>query len=312
LRYLVTGGAGAIGSVLVKRLLDKNAKVTVFDDFSSGHFSFLEDVKNAIRLIKGNILDRAAVESSVKGQDYVYHLAANPGVAAALKTTDLDLRIGVLGTYNVLEAMRVSGVRNIGFSSSSTVYGEAEVIPTPEDYGTLRPISLYGASKLACEAFISAFVHCFGFRAWIYRFANVVGGTMTHGALWDFLWKLKRDPSMLEILGDGNQSKSYLWVEDCVDAMLLCEGQAGSDFNVFNIGTEGWTAARRVAEILIEELGLSNVELRFTGGNRGWTGDVPRMMLHIGRVKRLGWSPRYGSDEAVRIAARHLKKRYWK
>ncbi|MEM2205076.1 MAG: GDP-mannose 4,6-dehydratase, partial [Candidatus Hadarchaeales archaeon] len=216
-----------------------------------------------------------------------------------------DLKQNVLATFNLLEAMRACGVKRIAFSSSSTVYGEARTLPTPEDYGPLLPISLYGASKLAAEGLISAYCHTFGFRAWIFRFANIVGPRQTHGVILDFIQKLRKNPEELEILGDGNQNKSYLWVEDCVEAMLLAVERSTENPAIFNLGNTDRTTVRRVAEIVCEEMGLQP-RFRFTGGRRGWVGDVPEMLLDIAKICSLGWRPRYSSEEAVRRTVRVL------
>jgi len=212
-------------------------------------------------------------------------------------------RNNILATYRLLEAMRKAGIERIIFTSTSTVYGEASIIPTPEDYPP-HPISLYGASKLACEALIESYCHTFDMQAWIYRFANVIGRRSTHGVIYDFIMKLNRNPEELEILGNGEQNKSYIYITDCIEAMLA---GLGSDerVNIFNIGSEDQVKVRRIAEIVSEELGLSP-RFRFTGGDRGWKGDVPVMLLSIEKLKKLGWRPRYSSEEAVRMAVRDL------
>ncbi len=307
MRILVTGGAGFIGSHLVERLLKEGHEVTVYDNLSWGKEAFLKDhlgEKN-FRFIRGDLLDPPSLLEAVRGQELVHHLAANPDIRKGAEETDLDLRQNVLATFNLLEAMRSCGVKQLAFSSSSTVYGEARTLPTPEDYGPLIPISLYGASKLAAEGLISAYCHTFGFRAWIFRFANIVGPRQTHGVILDFIEKLRRDPEELEILGDGSQNKSYLWVEDCVEAMLLAVERSGENPAILNLGNEDRTTVRKVAEIVCEEMGL-RPRFRFTGGGRGWVGDVPEMFLDITRIRSLGWKPRYSSEEAVRKAVRAL------
>jgi UDP-glucose 4-epimerase len=202
--------------------------------------------------------------------------------------------------------MRLAGVRQVIFASSSAVYGEAEVIPTPEDYGPLLPISFYGASKLACEGLVTAFQHNAGIQSWIYRFANIVGEHGTHGVLVDFLRKLRADPAALEILGDGQQAKPYLYVRECVDAMLYGWEHAKEGVNCFNLACDGATSVRAIAEMMCQELGLEGVEFHFTGGSRGWKGDVPQVRLDPGRMAALGWRARLDSDAAVRTAIRAL------
>jgi len=307
MRVLVTGGAGFIGSHLVEELLRKGYQVTVYDNLSSGKEEFLREHlgRKNFKFVKGDLLDFRTLTEVVKGQDLVCHLAANPDIRKGSEQPDLDLKQNTLATFNLLEAMRLSEVRLLSFSSSSTVYGEAKLFPTPEDYGPLLPISLYGAGKLAAEGLISAYCHTFGFRAWIFRFANIVGPKQTHGVIVDFLEKLRRNPNELEILGDGNQTKSYLWVKDCVKGMLLAMERSEGELNVFNLGNVDRITVRRVAEIVCEETGL-RPSFRFTGGRRGWPGDVPEMMLDITRICLLGWRPRYSSEEAVRKTVRIL------
>jgi UDP-glucose 4-epimerase len=212
----------------------------------------------------------------------------------------------VTATYRVLEAMRLHDVPEIVFTSTSTVYGDATVIPTPEDYTPLEPISVYGASKLACEALISAYCHSFGMKGWNFRFANIVGERSGHGVITDFIRKLRANSAELEILGDGKQVKSYLEVHECIAAMLYATGKSRGTVNTFNIGSEDWIDVKTIAEIVIEEMHLSGTKLRFTGGDRGWVGDVPRMQLSLERIKALRWKPQLGSRESIRLAVRDL------
>ena len=307
MRVLVTGGAGFIGSHLVEELLGRGHQVTVYDNLSSGREEFLSRFLEGgrLRLVKGDLLDFPSLKKAMEGQEFVHHLAANPDIRKGPEQTDLDLRHNTVGTFHVLEAMRLSSVRYLSFSSSSTVYGEARTFPTPEGYGPLLPISLYGAGKLAAEGLISAYCHTFGFRAWIFRFANIVGPRQTHGVIVDFIEKLRRNPNELEILGDGSQNKSYLWVKDCVEAMLLAVERSEGGPDVFNLGNTDRLTVRRIAEIVCEEMGF-RPSFRFTGGRRGWVGDVPEMMLDIRRILSLGWRPRYSSEEAVRRTVRAL------
>ena len=238
---LVTGGAGFIGSHLVDRLLEESdvRDVTVLDNFSSGkreHIAYHGDNPN-FHLVEGDLLNPEDLQAALAGKDMVYHLAANPDVKLGEQDTRVHLEQNVLATYSLLESMRISRVRRIAFTSTSTVYGEAAVVPTPEDYGPLLPISLYGASKLACEALISSYCHTFDMQSWLFRFANIVGERGTHGVIVDFIRKLRDNPHELEILGSGKQRKSYLEVKDCVAAMLHCAEQAKEAVNVFNIGS---------------------------------------------------------------------------
>jgi len=307
-RILVTGGAGFIGSNLVDRLLEKGNKVTVFDNLSSGKMEFIEHhLKNPdFSLVKGDLLDPAAIERVCKDIDLVCHVAANPDVKLGASDTKVHLDQNILATYNLLEAMRKGSVKKIAFTSTSTVYGEASVIPTPEDYGPLIPISLYGASKLACEALITSYSHTFDVQAWIFRFANIVGPRSTHGITVDFIKKLKENPRKLEILGDGKQEKSYLHVSECVDAILFAIENSKEEVNIFNIGSEDTISATEIGKVVVEEMGLSDVEFTYTGGSRGWKGDVPRMRLGIEKLKAIGWKPAYTSEKSVRETARVL------
>lgn len=298
---VVTGGAGFIGSHVVDRLSESN-DVIVIDNLSSGREEY---VNRRATLIKADLaydsIERIA--EHIRGAEEVWHIAANPDVRIGAEKPDEIYRNNILATYRLLEAMRVAKVNRIIFTSTSTVYGEARVIPTPEDHPT-HPISLYGASKLACEALVESYCHTFDMQAWIYRFANVIGRRSTHGVIYDFIMKLRRNPKELEILGNGEQNKSYIYISDCVDAMfagLKADGRV----NIFNIGSEDQIKVRRIAEIVCEELGLSP-KFRFTGGERGWKGDVPVMLLSIDRLKKLGWKPKYSSEEAVRMAVKDL------
>ncbi len=308
---LVTGGAGFIGSHLVESLLAEN-KVTVIDNFSSGKREFLAPHHNNpnFRLIEADLLLPGALEKALAGKDMVFHLAANPDVKLGAENTRVHLEQNVLATYNLLEGMRKSGVKKIAFTSTSTVYGEAEKVPTPEDYGPLLPISLYGASKLACEALISSYCHTFEMQSWIYRFANIVGERGTHGVLVDFIRKLRDNPRELEILGSGKQKKSYLEVKDCVQAMLHCAERSDEQVNVFNIGSLDSVDVTGIANIVARQMGLTDVAYRYTGGvdGRGWKGDVRVMQLSIEKIQKLGWMPRGGSALAIEAAVKALLK----
>jgi UDP-glucose 4-epimerase len=308
---LVTGGAGFIGSHLADALLGTN-DVHVLDNFSSGKRDFVEHHMDDRRftLIEGDLLNPADIDEAIKGTDIVFHLAANPDVRLGPKDPWLHIEQNALTTYNLLESMRKNGVKDIAFTSTSTIYGEAKVVPTPEDYGPLCPISLYGASKLACEALISSYCHTFDIRSWIYRFANIVGERSGHGVLFDFINKLKTNPRKLEILGSGEQRKSYLDVHDCVDAMVHCVDNSFEQVNIFNIGSDDYIDVTTIADIVVEKMGLSNVDYRYTGGidGRGWKGDVKVMLLSTDAIARLGWRPRNNSRECIELAVEALLK----
>lgn len=305
----MTGGAGFIGSHLVDRLANEGyEKVTVYDNFSSGREDFIQHHvgKGYFKLVRADLLDGDVIDRELKeGYDVVFHLAAIPDVRLGEKMPEIS-KIDILATYNLLDAMRKRDVKNIVFSSSSTVYGEAPPVPLKEDYGPLLPISVYGAAKLACEALISSFCHTFDMKGWIFRFANVVGSRSTHGVIFDFIKKLRKNPKELEILGNGKQKKSYLYISDCIDGMLFGFERSSDQINLFNLGTEGATEVNDIAKMVVEEMGLKDVKFRYTGGDRGWKGDVPRFQFNIEKIKSLGWKPKYESDEAVRRAIRDL------
>jgi len=306
---LVTGGAGFIGSHLVDRLIELN-RVTVLDNFSSGKMEFIENHSSNpnFSLIEADLLDQEAVEAALEGKDLVFHLAANPDVKIGAEDTWTHLDQNVIATFNLLELMRKMGVAEIAFTSTSTVYGEANVVPTPEDYGPLLPISLYGASKLACEALISAFCHTFDMRSWIFRFANIVGERGTHGVIVDFIKKLENNPEELEILGSGKQRKSYIEVHDCVDAMIFSLVHSRDRVNVFNIGSADSVDVTEIANVVVEKMNLVGVKYRYTGGidGRGWKGDVKTMLLSIEAMEKLGWTPRHNSRQSIEAAVEAL------
>jgi UDP-glucose 4-epimerase len=304
-RFFVTGGAGFIGSHLVSRLLE-SAEVTVYDNLSTSREENIQHNLDSRRLqfIRADLQDFDSLQKAIAGHDIVFHLAANPDVRAGIANTSLDLKMGTLNTYNVLEAMRLNGISKIVFASSSTVYGEAGTRNVAETYGPLLPISLYGASKLACEGFISAFCHLFNMQTWIFRFANVVGEGLSHGVIFDFINKLKKNPSELEILGDGRQQKPYLYVGDCIEGILFGLSHSHEHVNIFNLGTGSSTSVSAIADMVIQAMGLANVKFSYTGGTRGWRGDVPQVRYDTTRMKALGWEPRFSSDEAVRKTIR--------
>ena len=256
------------------------------------------------------MLNPEDLKKALEDCEIVFHLAANPNVKIGAFNTRIDYEQNILATYNLLEALRENDeCKNIVFTSTSTVYGEAEKMPTPEDYGPLKPISLYGASKLACEALISGYSHLFGFKSVICRLANIVGSRSGHGVICDFINKLRNNPKTLEVLGDGTQRKSYLYVKDCVEAMILAAEKSSSQVEIYNIGSEDSVNVAAIAKIVIEEMGLKDVEIRYTGGvdgGRGWKGDVKVMLLDISKIKSLGWKPKLNSAEAVRQAAKDI------
>jgi UDP-glucose 4-epimerase len=298
-KILVTGGAGFIGSHLVDRLVTDGYEVTVFDNLSSGNKKYIESHldKPDFTFLEGDLLDEPVLNKTCSGMDMVYHVAANPDVRLGAQNTKVHFDQNIQATYNLLEAMRKNEVHNLAFTSTSTVYGEATVLPTPENYGPLVPISLYGASKQACEALITSYSHTFDMNCWLFRFANIIGSRSNHGIIFDFINKLRVNPQSLEILGDGKQSKSYLHVSECVKAILFAVENSRDTVNIFNIGSEDTVRATEIGEIVAEEMGFQDVEFTYTGGSRGWKGDVPKMQLGVNKLINLGWKPEIDSGE---------------
>ena len=315
MKVLVTGGAGFIGSHLVDRLMSEGCRVIVVDDLSSGR---VENVKPwlddpSFRFVKDDLKNLGSWVGEFKDVDAVFHYAANPEVRVSVTEPRIHFEENLQATFNVLEACRSFKVPYLVFASTSTVYGDAEVIPTPEDYHPLKPISVYGAVKLACETLIGTYTRLYGLKALILRYANVVGPRMSHGVIIDFIRKLKADSKRLEILGDGSQRKSYLYVEDAVNATLKALDQMiGSDelMEVFNVGSEDWVNVKQIADIIVEAMGLRDVEYVYrpaTDDGRGWLGDVKTMLLDISKIKRgVGWSPRLSSKDSVKLTVQSL------
>lgn len=297
---LVTGAAGFIGSALSKRLAELGCNVVGYDNLSAGRNPMLDSVGGNFNLVNADISDVERIKSAVRDNsiETVFHLAANPDVRIGIKNTRVDLDSGIIGTYNVLEAMKAGGARNIVFTSSSTVYGNVKVQPTPESYGPLMPVSLYGAAKLAAESEIMGYSSLFGFNYMIFRLANVIGPTSGHGIIFDLIEKLKRDPTRLEVLGDGKQKKSYIEIDDCVGAMLhVCSNAESND--IYNIGIEDQITAGEIAEAVRARFS-PKAKIVYTGGQVGWPGDIPNFLLSVDKLKRTGYSFRCRSSrEAV-------------
>jgi UDP-glucose 4-epimerase len=297
----ITGGAGFIGSNLADRLLENGVAVVILDDFSTGRREFVpRDSNAAFRLVEGDVLDMAALEDAFDGCDWVFHLQANADVRRGLDHPRRDLEQNTLATSNVLEAMRVQSVRQIMFASTGSVYGEPETFPTPEDAPFPIQTSLYAASKLAGEALIAAYAAGFGFTGVICRFVSVLGERYTHGHVFDFYRALKRDPTHLRVLGDGRQEKSYLYVQDCISAILLAaahhEGEPAA--HVYNLGTEETLVVDDSVAIITAHLSLAP-EIQHTGGRRGWVGDSPMIRLDTTRIRSLGWRPQLTIEQAL-------------
>jgi UDP-glucose 4-epimerase len=314
-KIFVTGGAGFIGSNLCGFLLERGHRVTAYDNLLLGRKEFLRGFEHNPRFafVEADLLDLDRLRKEIAGHDIVFHMAANSDISYGAKHTDVDLKLGTMATYNVLEAMRLGGIKEIIFASTSAVYGDRpRIVPTPEDYGPLFPISFYGASKLACEALISAFSHNYGIRAWIYRFANILGRNGTHGAAFDFVTRLRRDPARLKVLGDGKQAKPYLHVLDCIEGMWFGYEHANEDINCFNLSVDGATTVGKIAEMVVKETGLKRVKIEYTGGERGWRGDVAQVRLDGKKLAALGWKASRSSDEAVALGVKELVGQYHK
>lgn len=309
---VVTGCAGFIGSNLVDRLLSTGHTVVGVDNFSTGQRRFLDGALShpRFRLCEADLLDLETLERALDGGDLVMHLAANADVRFGTEHPRRDLEQNTIATYNVLEAMRVNGIARIAFSSTGSVYGEAEVIPTPEDAPFPIQTSLYAASKLACEGLISAYCEGFGFQSWIFRFVSILGERYTHGHVIDFYKQLKQHPGRLRVLGNGKQRKSYLHIQDCVDAILLAPRVADSRVNVFNLGVDGFCEVNDSIGWICEALGVAP-ELEYTGGDRGWIGDNPFIFLDTARIRRLGWQPRTSIRDAVVKTVEYLRENEW-
>jgi UDP-glucose 4-epimerase len=301
-RACITGGAGFIGSNLADCLLAQGVEVVVVDDFRTGRREFIADaLANArARLVEGDVLDRRALEDAFEGCDWVFHLQANADVRRGLEHPERDLEQNTIATANVLEAMRAQRVTRIAFSSTGSIYGEPEVFPTPEDAPFPVQTSLYGASKLAGEGLISAYATGYGFTGLIFRFVSILGERYTHGHVFDFFCALKQDPTRLRVLGDGRQEKSYLYVQDCVDAILLAverhEREAGA--HVYNLGADETIVVDDSVAAITAHLGLTP-QIEHTGGRRGWTGDSPLIHLDTTRIRALGWEPRLTIEDAL-------------
>ncbi len=297
---VVTGGAGAIGSMLVAALLARGLEVRVVDNLSAGKRAHLpgDGTAERLTLTVADLRTPGGVDPAVAGAASVWHLAANTDIRRGSADPSVDFEHGTLATFHLLESVRRHDVPEVRYASSSVVYGSARVLPTPETYGPLVPESLYGAAKLAGEGMCAAYAHTYGFRARLFRFANIIGPGMTHGILCDFFEKLRNDPTRLEILGDGKQSKSYLRTEDCVSGMLAVADRAEGRVEVFNLGTTDRITAREIGEKVVAAHG-GRARIEFTGGERGWVGDVPQTFLAIDKVLALGWKPQYSSAGAV-------------
>jgi UDP-glucose 4-epimerase len=308
----ISGGAGFIGSHLVAKLLNRPSlqRLVVFDNFSSGLDSHLTPYAGDRRLevVRADLKDFDSLAKAMQGCEVVFHLAANPDIARAVREPSIDFWEGTYLLQNVVEAMRVNGAKRILYTSGSGVYGENAEIAFREDHGPCVPISTYGASKLACEALIAAYCHMFGITARVFRFANVVGPRQTHGVGFDFLRRLCDDPTRLRVLGDGSQSKSYIHVADILDAVFLADAHDRGVYDVFNVATGDYITVREIADLALEVADLRNVALEFSGGDRGWKGDVPIVRFDTSKISALGWRCQRNSREAMNAALQAMWK----
>lgn len=297
--FFVAGGAGFIGSHMVQRLLQQpDSRVVVYDNFSSGRAWHLPE-NSRLTVVRDDLKDLKALTRAIKGAETVFHFASNPDIARAATQPDIDFWEGTYLTQNLLEAMRMAGVSKLIYASGSGVYGDTGENAVSEITSPLLPISTYGASKIACEALIASYAYMFGIDGVAFRFANVVGPRQTHGVAYDFICRLLKNPEHLEILGDGLQSKSYIHVDDVLDALLLLHDQGLAGFDFFNVATQDYITVREIADLVVMRLGLANVRYTFTGGSRGWKGDVPVVRFNSGKLRQKGWTNQRTTVQAM-------------
>ena len=312
MKFIITGCAGFIGSTLSDRLLSKGNSVVGIDNFSTGQSRFLDGalLNPNFTLFQIDLLDLDALKKAFTGGEAVIHLAANADVRFGTDHPRRDLEQNTIATYNVLEAMRANEIKKIAFSSTGSVYGEAPVVPTPENGPFPIQTSLYGASKAACEGLISAYCEGFGFQSWIFRFVSILGERYTHGHVFDFYQKLQTDPTRLPVLGNGKQRKSYLYVQDCIDAILLAMDKSKEKVNIFNLGVDGYCEVNDSIGWICQELGVEPT-LEYSGGDRGWIGDNPFIFLDTQKIQSLGWKPRISINEGVIKTVQYLRENEW-
>ena len=312
MRFFVTGSAGFIGSNLVDRLLQMNETVVGYDNFSTGRPEFVSSAEKSpnFNQVRGDLLDFSSLTRAMKGCDFVFHMAANADVRFGLEHPQKDVEQNTLATFRVLEAMRENGIRRIAFASTGSIYGEPEVFPTPETPPFPIQTSLYGASKLAAEGLIEAYCEGFGFQGWIFRFVSVLGERYSHGHVYDFYKSLMNNPHILHILGDGHQKKSYMYVQDCLDALFLTIEKSREKVNIFNLGTDEYCEVNDSVRWISEHLGVSP-KLTYAGGKRGWVGDSPFIFLDCRKIRNLGWVPKLSIREGVIRTLRYLQENAW-
>ncbi len=311
-RVFISGAAGFIGSNLVDRLLGAGLDVVGFDNFSTGRIEFLAEARTNPRFhfVEGDLLQSAPLTAAMAGCDLVFHLAANADVRFGLQEPRRDLEQNTIATFNVLEAMRANGIRRIAFSSTGSIYGEPKVFPTPEAAPFPVQTSLYGASKLAGEGLLGAYAAGFDFQVYIFRFVSILGERYSHGHVFDFFKKLQTDPDHIEVLGDGRQRKSYLYVQDCIDGMLVAVEKARSAVNIFNLGTDECVTVAESLTLICQRLGV-DPRRSYTGGTRGWVGDSPFILLDTRKIRALGWTPRLTIRQGVERTLAYLERSPW-
>ncbi len=313
MKYMVIGGAGFIGSHVTKKISaeESDAQIYVYDNFSSGKKEHLQDIldKNNLHIIKGDIKNLDSLTQALDRVDIVYSLASNPDISKAISQPDIDFWEGTYLINNVLEAMRKNNVKNLIYASGSGVYGDVGATVTDEDFSPMLPTSTYGASKLACEALICSYCKMFDMNAGAFRFANVVGPNQTHGVGYDFLKRLAENPGKLKILGDGKQSKSYIYIDDIVKALRIVEKKALYGYNYYNVATLDHITVTEIADITVKIMGLQDVEYCYTGGDRGWKGDVPIVRLDSQKIRKLGWSNQYTTAQAIEMSITSMFKK---
>lgn len=312
MKALVTGCAGFVGSNVVDRLLENGHQVFGVDNFSTGNIKFLASaIKNSdFTIFEGDLLDINGRTDIYQDVDIIFHFAANADVRDGLKHPSRDLQQNTIATFNILEGARLNGIKKFVFSSTGSVYGEAAVSPTPEECPFPIQTSLYGASKLACEGLISAYSEGYGMKAWIFRFVSILGPRYSHGHVFDFYKSLKEDSTKLKVLGDGNQTKSYLHIEDCISAIMLAVDNCSDTLNILNLGVSDACKVTDSIGWICSELGV-NPSLEFSGGARGWVGDNPLILLDNKKITQLGWTPDFSIESAVKDTVSFLKKNEW-
>ena len=312
MKIFITGGAGFIGSNFSEYLLRDGHNVTIYDNFSTGKIKFLEESRkfDNFKVVNGDLLDKEKLNSSIKNNDIIIHLAANADVRFGLDNPYRDIEQNTLATFNVLEAMRLHKIKKIIFSSTGSIYGESEIIPTPENAPFPIQTSMYGSSKLACEGLIQSYCEGYNFQSWIFRFVSILGERYTHGHVFDFYKKLKDNPNELEVLGNGKQKKSYLYVKDCIKAIMYAFERSNEKINIYNLGSDDYCEVNDSIDWICSELNL-RPKIVYSGGNKGWIGDNPFIYLDINKISKIGWKPQLSIKEGIINTVKFLDANQW-